>query len=176
MIDAINLLFAHHLEQAIVQLHRTGQIGAERLLDHHATKSVFGFLQQTGRPQTRRHFTEEARCRSKIEHRVGRAGALYLAFDVQISGVIQEIALHITDSLGKLAPQFGVQRILARLGDLRGRFVTNEVFKLLRKIGVADRVVIDTDNVQARVNQTVTRQIVERRHQQAFDKVPVRTE
>ncbi len=47
MVDPVNLLLAHDLEQAPIELNRTGQIGAERLFDHDATEAFFGFLQQT---------------------------------------------------------------------------------------------------------------------------------
>ncbi len=47
VIDPVNLLLAHDLEQTTIELHRTGQIGAEGLFDHDTTKPAFGFLQQT---------------------------------------------------------------------------------------------------------------------------------
>ncbi len=47
VVDAVDLLLAHDLEQAAIELDRTGQIGTERFLDHYPAKPVAVFLQQT---------------------------------------------------------------------------------------------------------------------------------
>ncbi|KPY81685.1 Uncharacterized protein ALO94_05590 [Pseudomonas syringae pv. spinaceae] len=176
MVDPVDLFFAHDLEQAAIERHCTGQIGAERLFDNYPAEPVIGFLQQTGRPQALGHFAEEPRRGGQIKHRIFRTGALDLAGDVLIGRIIEKVTLHIADTLGQRAPQRRIERVLATAGNFAGGLVANEIFEFFGEVRIADRVMIDADDVQPFIHQTVARQVVKRRHQQTLDQVTMCTE
>ena len=171
MVNAVDLLLAHHLEQAGVERLGGGQVGAERLLDNYAPKALVRFIQQTGTAQALHHFTEEARCSGEIEHRIGGAAVSDLAGDIGIGAVVEEIALDVADALGQLCPQRGVEGVLGIAPDFAGGFGTYEVLEFLGKVRIADGVVINADDTQAITEQPVTAEVVQRRHEQALDQV-----
>ena len=62
------------------------------------------------------------------------------------------------------------------LADLGGHFGSNEVFEFFRKGFIGDGVVVNADDPQSIPKQTVTTQVVQRRHQQALDQITMGTE
>ncbi len=170
MIDAIDLVLAHHTQQAGVQCFGSGQVGAERLLDNHASKGVGRFLQQASATQARRHFTEEARRGGQIEH--GVAGAVFLDTlgNGGIGFILDEVASDVADALGQACPQLGVQRRFGAAPFCLG-LLADEVFELLREGLIRDVVVVDPHDVQTVIQQAIATEVVQCRGQQPFDQV-----
>ncbi|MNI61009.1 hypothetical protein D3C73_1162540 [compost metagenome] len=175
MIDPVDLVFRHHLEQAGVQRLRSGQIGTERFLDHHPPEGLRGFHQQTTGAQAAHHFAEETRRGGQVEDGVTGAAGGDFGRQRLIRAVVQEIALHVADTLGQLGPQLRVKGLIT-VADLAGHFGPNEILELLRKGLVGDGVVVNAHDPQSIPQQAVTTQVVQRRHQQALDQVTVGTE
>ncbi len=176
MIDPIDLFLAHHLEQAGVQRLGGRQVGTERFFDHHPSEGLRGFLEQPGRAQPPGDLTEEARRGRQVEHRITGTAGGNLRGQRGVGRIVEKIALHITDVLRQPAPERGIQRLLRGLTALGGDLGAAEFFQLPGELGVGDCVVIDPDDMQAIVEQTVTTQVVQRRHQQTLDQITVGTE
>ncbi|MNQ43900.1 hypothetical protein D3C85_576400 [compost metagenome] len=175
MVDPVDLLFGHDLEQTRVQGFGRWQIGAKGLFHHHPAEGIRALHQQPGRSEPAHHFTEETRRGREVEHRVARAAFGDFSRQRLVGAVIQKIALDVADALGQFGPERRVQGVVMAT-HLVGRFVANEVFEFFRKVRIADGVMVDSDDPHSVPQQPVTTQVVQRRHQQALDQIAMGTE
>ncbi|MOA16223.1 hypothetical protein D3C78_1364240 [compost metagenome] len=148
MVDAVDLLFRHHLEQASIQGFGRMQVGTEGFFDHHPSESLGGFFQQAGRAKTAHHFTEETRRGGQIEHRIASTAVGDFCRQRLISAVVQEIALDVADAFGEFGPQRRVKGLIALAGP-GGHLVADEVFEFFREAFIADGVVVNADDPQS---------------------------
>jgi hypothetical protein len=176
MIDAVDLLFAHHAQQAGVERFGGSQVVTERFFDHHPAKGVGLLLEQPAAAQPLRYFTEEARRGGQVEHGVASAVALDALGDGLVGGIVEEVAGNVADPLAQLGPQGRIEDLFRLLDPLGPGLLDDERLKLGGKFRVADLVMVDPDDVQTVVQQSIPAQIVQGRHQQAFDKVAIGAE
>ncbi|MNP03877.1 hypothetical protein D3C76_957750 [compost metagenome] len=148
VIDAIDLLFRHDLEQAGVQGLGGLQVGTEGFFDHHPAKRLGAFFEQAGRAETAHHFTEKAWRGGQVEHRVTCAAVGDFRRQRLISAVVQEVALDVADAFGEFGPHVRVKGLIA-LADFGGHLAADEVFEFFCEAFIADGVVVNADDPQA---------------------------
>ncbi|MCY1180134.1 hypothetical protein D9M73_205630 [compost metagenome] len=148
VIDPVDLLFRHHLEQAGIQGLSRLQVGAEGFFDHHPSEGLGGFFQQAGGTESTRHLAEETRRGGQIEHRIAGTAVGDFCRQRLISAVVQEIALNVADAFGEFGPQRRVKGLIALAGP-GGHLVADEVFEFLCEAFIADGVVVNADDPQS---------------------------
>ncbi|MCY1426031.1 hypothetical protein D9M71_418390 [compost metagenome] len=91
-----------------------------------------------------------------------------------VSGRVEEIASLVVQALGQPCPELFVQA----LGSTLATFVTldHERMQARGEVLGTGRVVVDADDAQVAVQQTVAAEVVQRRHQQALDQVAIGAE
>ncbi|MNM96985.1 hypothetical protein D3C81_1094800 [compost metagenome] len=174
MVDAVDLPLAHHLQQAGVERLGAGQVGAKGLFHHDPAKAAGRFVEQPGLPQALRHLGEEARRGCQVEDGVAVAGCVDALGEGLVGGRVEEIAGLVIQALGQACPQLLIQA----LGRALATFVTldHERMQAPGEFLGSGGVVVDTDDAQVAVQQTVTAEVVKRRHQQALDQVAIGAE
>ena len=80
MVDAVNLLFVHYLEQLLVQGLGRIQIAAKRLFDNHPPPLMVFFRHQTGSGQLLHDGAEEIRRGGKIVKIIAVGGVVFVDF------------------------------------------------------------------------------------------------
>ncbi len=171
VVDAVDLLFAHHREQRRIQRLSAGQVGTERFFHHNPTKAV-GFVEQPCTAQLPGHLGEKTRRGSQIEDGIARAALVDPLCDGLIGGRGEEIASQIMNTPGQAPPSLFIKTACALITLVA---FTHEGFQTRGKLTVGGRVVIDPDNTHARVKQAITLQVEQGRHQQTFDQIAIGT-
>ncbi|MNH10907.1 hypothetical protein D3C79_703980 [compost metagenome] len=170
VVDTVDLLFAHDLEQAGVERLGAGQVRAEGFFHHHPAKAI-GFVEQAGGAQALHHFAEKARRGGQVEHRVGTGVAANAFGDGLVGGLVEKVAGQVTDALGQARPELVIQALAGAFTGLVA--LAHEGFQARGEFTVGGGVMVDADDPQALVEQAVAAQVVQRRHQQALDQVAI---
>ncbi|MNM64579.1 hypothetical protein D3C81_759840 [compost metagenome] len=172
VIDTVDLLFAHDLEQAGVERLGAGQVRAEGFFHHHPAKAC-AFIEQPGCAQALDDLAEKAWRGSQIKHRIGAGVLLDAPGNGLIGGVVEEVTGLVTDALGQPAPVLFIQAVGALAGFVA---LTHEGFQACGELGVAGGVVVHPDDTQVFIQQPVAAQVVKGRHQQALDQIAIGAE
>ena len=174
VVNTVDLPLAHHLQQAGVQRLGTGQVGAERLLHHDPPKAAGRLVEQAGLPKALGHFREETRRGGQVKDGVAVAGLVDALAQGLVGGRVEEIARLVVQALGQPRPEFFVQA----LGGAFAALVTlgHERMQACGKFLGRGRVVVNANDAQVAVEQTVAAEVVQRRHEQALDQVAIGAE
>ncbi|MNO93601.1 hypothetical protein D3C76_852040 [compost metagenome] len=174
MVDAVDLPLAHHLQQTGVECLGAGKVSAKGFLHHDATKATGRLVEQAGLAQAQGHFGEETWRGGQVEDRVAMTGRFDALGNRLVRGRIKKVAGLVVQPFGQPRPQFFVQALGAALAAL----VTLQhegVQALGERLG-GGGIVIDANDAQVAVQQPVTAEVVQRRHQQALDQVAIGAE
>jgi len=151
MVNPVDLLLAHDIEQALIQCLSCLHVRAKRFFNDDPAKCIGGFLEQPAGTQPLHDFAEKAWCSGQVEHRIASAAGDDFLLQRPVGAVIQKIALHVADVLRQRGPQIGIQALPVRMIHLAGRFIANEVLQLFGKTLITDPIVVNAHNAQATV-------------------------
>jgi hypothetical protein len=120
------------------------------------------------------HFGEEAWRGGQVEDGIAVAGLVDAFGQGLVSRRVEEVAGLVVQALGQARPELVVQAALAAFAALVT--LQHEGMQALGERFGAGRIVIDADDAQVAVQQAITAEVVQRRHQQALDQVAVGAE
>ena len=174
MVHPVELAFAALLEQLCVEVFRALQIVAEGLFDHHPAEHAVGFLEQPALAQAVRDDAEEPRRDRAIEYRAASVAELLGQVFVRVGLV--EVRRNVLHFVRHPTPLFVVDLGSVELGGL----VLGEILHRVRQrffpaLGVVLGVV-EADDLEIVRQQTATREIVKRGHEQPLGEITSRAE
>ena len=167
VVDAEDLLLAQHAQELLVQVDRLGQVGADRLLDHHPHLGVVLVVQPVLAELVHDH-GEERRRRGEVEDAVEDdlrrlVELLRRLLHLLVCRVLVEGAGHVAHVLEE-----PVQHLLIRLpaGELHDRLLGDLPVLVMRHVAAGH-----PDQVEALRKRALVREVVERRQELALGQV-----
>ena len=165
MIDPIDLLLLHALEQLAVQRTRRREILAEGLLDHDPAPPIWTLFGQTGHTQLPDDLREEPwRCGEVVQTAAARRmPCIHLcqhALEALVRLRILEVAAREIQPLHQAVPPIGV--------ELPRQVLTNVAAELLAKVAMAPLTVRQSHDRELLGQKTTPGQVIESWQQLAF--------
>ncbi len=179
VVDPVDLLLRHHLQDPAVERLRGGKVGAEGLLDDHPPETAPGVGVVAGRPQAVDDRPEKTCRHRQIEDDVALplpAAGLEQGGELRIAPRIVKIRREVTQPLLHPAPGLPVEgadvKFTGRVAG-EGAHGRGQAGPPLRgRLGH----VVHAEEAGPRIEQAAPREIVEGGHQEPLDQVPAAPE